>query len=168
MITFYYLKHGDTPANTKEKIAYIKNLSWNYGIESQLKWLENNLVAEDLHIMAYTEGELVAYLNLVNRKIIVNGIEKQVLGIGNVCAGEKGKGYGKLLMQGLGQFLNREGKIGVLFCKEQLVPFYKKHDWQLVEKNKVKTTYPNTSGAEIMIYNLKNNFQEILIIGDIF
>ena len=137
MIRFDYINHGEATFEIKERICTIKDTSWHHGIKNQMQWLESHLKDTDIHLMAYTEGGLVAYLNLIDLNIAIDGKTKKALGIGNVCSAEKGIGYGKMLVEEVNVYLNKHNKIGILLCKQNLVNFYNKYNWSLIDKSRI-------------------------------
>lgn len=119
-----------------KKIVELKNEYWPYGIDSQMEWIRENILAEDAHMLAETQdGNLVAYLTLTKVDLRINSLNYKMLGIGNVCVEKMllGKGYGKALVQKASRYINNCGLLGVLLCKENLVPFYTKCGWTNIQ-----------------------------------
>lgn len=130
------------------KIIELKKSHWNHDFDSQLKWLKNNLVEDDRHILILDENNaLVAYMNMINLLITNNiGNTEEMFGIGNVCVCNtyKNKGLGTVLMSVCSFYLNLYNKNGILLCKESLKNFYLKNNWK------------NFS----FLYTIKNELQE--------
>jgi N-acetylglutamate synthase-like GNAT family acetyltransferase len=72
-----------------------------------------------------------------NKKIVAFGMLKpitmdynkkdyKILGIGNILSIKKGKGYGKIIMQEILNYLKKKGKTGLGFCGRKNMPFYEK------------------------------------------
>ena len=161
------IQHSEiTPADIDE-IIRIKSIAWPYPYESQLNWLNNNLKAEDLHLLLQKGNRSVAYLNLIDIKVEVDNKIENAFGIGNVCAIEKGKGYGNELMKLTNQFINKESKPGLLFCKSELVCFYKKFNWVVIEKKKLRLDI-NNKNIETMFFNFDQKVELLTYHGNSF
>ncbi|MGY0038972.1 GNAT family N-acetyltransferase [Pedobacter sp. NJ-S-72] len=135
-------------------ICQIKAIAWPYPIEAQQKWIAENLLSTDYHILLFDEGVLCAYMNLVNVEFILNGARKEGLGIGNVCAASTGKGYGGILMKEVNSYIKNRHALGILFCNSGLLEFYMKYNWTTVGKEKI--AFPNIEKAqfETMVFNI--------------
>lgn len=127
------IKHSNIDEGTLQEIVKIKQLSWDYSYESHLNWIRDNIQDDDLHFILYENGELVAYMNIVNVDVMIDNASYQSMGIGNVCAASKGRGYGKEIMNELNRYLLEVDSIGILLCKTPLIPFYQKFNWKLVD-----------------------------------
>lgn len=125
------IEHSLLTSALLEEIIQIKSVAWNYSWESHLDWLKNNLNEDDLHFLVYDNSEIIAYLNLVNVTLLVEGKPIPLMGIGNVCTKYPGKGHGKLLMTHLNNYLLKNDLQGLLFCRTNLVPFYENLEWSL-------------------------------------
>lgn len=130
----------------------VKSAAWPYPVESQVKWIIDNMLPEDLHVFLTNEGKDVAYMTLSPVKGILNGKETSFLGIGCVCAAVKGMGYGKRLMQEVNSYLANNNFKGLLFCKEGVLEFYLKNKWQLISRDHIH--FENLhEGVLTMVYN---------------
>lgn len=135
MLEIKIIKHENIQYSQLEDICKIKSIFGNYTLESQLNWIENNVKANDIHFLIYDNNKLIAYTNLIEETLLINNEKINILGIGNVCVNEKGKSKGSLLMKNVNKFLSNNDKIGLLFCKKNLISFYEKTDWILIEPN---------------------------------
>lgn len=150
-----------------DEIIRIKSFAWPYPYLDQIKWLIDNLKDNDLHLILYNEDESVAYLNLIIEELLIDGFVYNIYGVGNVCAIAKGNGYGTILLKSTNQFIISKNKIGLLFCKPQLVAFYKKCGWILVEKKQMSLSIDN-SNIETMILNSNLPFNSLEFKGKVF
>lgn len=144
-----------------DEIVRIKSIAWPYSYDQQIEWINKNLKGLDIHLLLTKNNELVGYLNLVNIDLRLDNIHYNAFGIGNVCAIEKGKGFGNELMKQTNQYLLKENRIGMLFCKESLTSFYHKFGWEKVEKINLQVAFDNTN-VETMIYNCSLEFGKII------
>jgi len=91
-----------------------------------------------------------------------------ILGIGNIIAREKGKGWGKTLMTNIKDYLEQESRIGLGFCDKPVVGFYQKCGYDIVEQLSTRFRYQyakETNGREtlknprdILCYDADPNF----------
>jgi len=141
MLEIKIIKHENIQYSQLEDIFKIKSIFGNYTLESQVNWIENNIKVDDIHFLIYDNNKLIAYTNLIEETLLINNEKINILGIGNVCVNEKGKNDGSLLMKNVNKFLLDNNKIGLLFCKKNLIPFYKKADWILIEPSYLEEIY---------------------------
>lgn len=146
------IRHSEINPEQLNEIIRLKQIAWPYRVEQQLDWITKNLSSEDLHLILDQDGKPVAYLNLVQVQMEINGTNNRGYGIGNVCSALKGKGYGQALMKQVNLFLRKEGKTGLLFCRDSLIGFYSLCDWNLLDKAILQLNFDNTA-IDTMIYN---------------
>lgn len=167
MYNLKLISHKDIKSEELYEIIAVKSVAWPYHFQKQLDWINLNIKNNDIHVLLYFDELLVAYLNLIKIEFSVDQIVKQGYGIGNVCALEKNKGFGKEMITKTNTYFVQNNKIGLLFCKDQLVEFYKKREWMLIEKKKVTLSFDATS-INTMLYNLDEEFRCIEFLGKSF
>lgn len=145
------VKHRDILFRDLLRAIAVKCVAWPYSIESQVKWIIDNIDDEDMHVFLREDTNDLAYMNLVKISFSVNNTDFKACGIGNVCAVEKGKGYGRELMNKVNDYLTEKQICGLLFCKDALVPFYKQYGWKEVKKN-VCVKPIMADGVHVMTY----------------
>jgi hypothetical protein len=150
-----------------DEIIRIKSSAWPYAYEDQLKWINENLKYNDLHSLLFYKEKVIAYLNFISIKLNINDESYDALGIGNVCTLEKGKGLGNILIQLNNKYLTDNNKIGLLFCKQSLVSFYKRNGWSIVEKSCLNLHF-NNKNIETMILNYSKPVNRLTYIGKAF
>lgn len=152
MMDLEIIKHNDILFRDLLRGIAVKNVAWPHPIESQVKWIIDNLYPEDYHVFLTEEGKDKAYMTLSPVRGEMNGTETVFWGVGCVCTSSKGEGNGGLLLEKTNQFLLKKGIKGLLFCRRQLIPFYEKYDWKVVPQNKV--IMPKADPAVFtMVYN---------------
>ena len=124
--------------------------------------MEVNLKMNDIHVLAYDEFDLVAYLNLVESKVTIENKSYSFLGVGNVCTKVKHKGYGSILIKEVDKYIIHKNKPGILLCKDSLIGFYLKNDWELLDKNDVEADF-NLLNAMIFNMSVELRNRKILI-----
>lgn len=167
MFKIDFIKHGEISTALIDDILEIKTVAWPFDKASQLKWISNNIKDSDIHVLLYFESVLVGYLNLIDINIIVNGNDVKGLGVGNVCALERGKGWGKELLKRTNQFLCTNNIIGLLFCKKTIGSFYKQLGWQLIERNRFFPIFDDIE-IETMYFNYGFEIKELKYTGRVF
>jgi hypothetical protein len=159
--------HKEITTIQLNEIIQIKSIAWPYSYEKQLEWIHHNLKNTDIHVLLYQEEILVAYLNLIDIELKIDNILFDALGIGNVCAIEKGKGLGFELLNKTNKFIIEDHSIGLLFCKIDLVSFYTKSSWNLIEKKQLNLVF-DTKNIETMIFNYNLPFKKLTFEGKAF
>ena len=128
------IKHSDISDSLLNEICRLKAVRWNYSIDEHKKWIEKNIQSDDIHLLIFDESELVAYMNFVFIEATLNKDKAQFIGIGNVCTNRSGQGLGNKLMNEANQFIGDNDYRGLLVCKEKLVDFYKRFNWNTVHE----------------------------------
>lgn len=143
------IKHSAISEWQVMEICNLKATRWNYSLTQHREWIDKNISENDYHILIYNNTKLIAYTNLVAVIAVVNLDELNIKGIGNVCTSETGKGYGNILMDEVNNTLSKNSWKGFLLCKNDLVSYYEKFKWNLVDppikENNIEINY--------MIYN---------------
>lgn len=156
IIEFIYNK--EIEKNILNKIINLKMQHWPYDEDAQIKWMEQNLHADDIHVCVFQDEALTAYLNLVELHAVIDDKVVKAYGIGNVCVDKvySRKGYGKMLMAAINVFLVERNIAGILLCKERLVPFYTKANWRCIDRQRVKTFIGNKLFEHCtMVFNIE-------------
>lgn len=146
------IKHNDILFRDLLRGIAVKNIAWPHPIESQLKWIINNVHPEDFHVFLTEGGKDSAYMTLSPVECEMNGNMTAFYGVGCVCSSSRGEGFGGLLLKKTNGYLLDNGFKGLLFCKKQLIPFYEKYDWKVVPHNKVIMPEENPA-VFTMVYN---------------
>lgn len=162
-----YIFHKDITENELLEVIKLKSIAWPYSLENQLQWIKGNIKDDDVHVLLLDENNTVkAYLNMIAIVFKINGKINSGFGIGNVCALEKGKGWGKQLIKFTNTYLKNNNKIGLLFCKSQLVKFYSDNNWKLVRNEKLICPFKNE--VQTMVYNSPEDFKQLEYLGKLF
>lgn len=148
------IKHEFLTEQDVRDIIFLKSKQWDFDYNQHLKWIEENLKISDFHLILSLDNENIAYLNLIDLDLKVNNVSKQGLGVGNVCAIEKAKGYGFELMKRANSFIKDTHKVGLLLCRDPLVNFYKSIDWCLLEERQYNDRFDNNN---VMIFNIDHS-----------
>lgn len=136
-----------------ERICKLKAISWSYSIEEQKKWIKSNLKPNDIHFLLTQDNIDIAYFNLVEITIRINGEDIGALGVGNLCTIERRKGYGRQIMKLANKYIEGNNKIGLFFCRKELVKFFSSLQWSEVDKSVVRLTSTNRDVATVIFNN---------------
>jgi len=153
MFKIKLIPHEDILESELNEVISLKSKQWCFGFDEQKEWIEKNLKSTDLHVILKKSDMDVAYLNLIDINLYVNGIQKKGFGIGNVCAVERGRGYGFKLMSEVNEILCNLDRIGFLFCKKPLVKYYRSLGWFELNENQFKIT---CSKIYAMVFNVQD------------
>jgi predicted GNAT family N-acyltransferase len=163
-----FIPHSKIDQKLLLKIIEVKMVAWPYSMEEQLKWIDNNIEHGDIHVILVNDNEdILAYLNLIDIETSINHVKYKALGIGNVCAAHKGKGFGSTLLKETNDYLIHKKKVGLLFCNNQLLPFYRSLRWKLISKDAygIKGVEPKTN---VLAFNFHSSIRNIEYKGKLF
>ena len=146
------IKHDDILFRDLLRGIAVKNVAWPHTIESQVKWIVDNMYPEDYHVFLTDGGNDKAYMTLSLVEGDMNGVATKFYGVGCVCTSFKGEGFGGSLLKKTNEYFLENGFKGLLFCKKQLISFYEKYDWVVVPQ--IKLIMPEENPAVFtMVYN---------------
>ncbi len=146
------IRHNDILFRDLLRVVAVKNAAWPHPIESQVKWIIDNLQRDDMHVFLKENGEDKAYMTLSPVTAVVDGVDTPFMGVGCVCAAVPGVGLGHLLMECVDKWLIDYNHKGLLFCKKKLIGFYTKNGWSVIEPVSVLFNTPH-DGVYTMSYN---------------
>ncbi|MGO4710537.1 GNAT family N-acetyltransferase [Chryseobacterium sp. 2TAF14] len=167
MFDVLFIQHESLTQVLLDEIIKVKSAAWPYSYDQQYNWIKNNLKNSDIHVLLRDREKVVAYLNLVKIEVQIENSTLNGFGIGNVCAIEKGKGWGKELLIKVNQYLINHQKVGLLFCKEKLTKFYLENDWILVPDHQMSISNIQ-SQIFTFTYNAPENFTQLKYDGVLF
>ena len=127
-----FIPHSEIDDKTLHEIVLLKMQHWQYPVDAQMRWIKENLSAEDTHVCIQApDNQIVAYLNLVGVHVSGDQQEWDMQGIGNVCVDKAylGKGLGRIIMEEVNKFLVDTSNVGLLLCRKELEGFYLKSGW---------------------------------------
>lgn len=165
--TLQCIKHKNVSKQQLDIIIKIKSVAWDYSYDQQLKWINENISDDDVHCLLLENGNPVAYMNLIDTWINVDGKNFDMFGVGNVCSYKKGHGYGGILMHKINEFIELNKRIGLLLCRDQLIPFYSKYGWKTVDARQIEFSYP-IDGIHVMNYNMNFTYNKLKYLNPLF
>ena len=90
------IKHNDILFRDLLRGIAVKNVAWPHPVESQVKWIIDNMRPDDMHVFLKENGEDKAYMTLSPVTATVNGVETPFMGVGCVCSAHPGMGGGQI------------------------------------------------------------------------
>ena len=131
------VKHRDLSKEECLRIASLKDQHWQHGVESQIQWMKDNIEMDDIHLMGEElEAGIIslkAYMALINLTVQIDDQFVDCFGVGNVCVNKDSQhmGLGRTLLKEAEQYIKSHHKLGILLCKDALIPFYENNGWEL-------------------------------------
>lgn len=160
MLEVLYIQHDKLTQPLLDEIINVKTAAWSYSYDEHYKWIKSNLKNSDIHVLLYDGNTALAYINLIEIQLDIDLFELNGFGVGNVCAIEKGKGWGKELILQVNKFLIENNKAGLLFCKNELIKFYVENGWIITSSGQIKLSNIN-NGVNTLVYNVPDNFIQL-------
>ena len=162
-----FIPHNQLSREHLIDIIKVKSAAWPYTDVQQRSWIKNNIFENDVHVLLKNTETVQAYLNLVDISISIDDKHINAYGIGNVCAIQKGKGWGKELLIHVNKYMINNNKVGLLFCKDVLVNFYKVNKWSLISKE--QSNFLNVKNdVNALVYNYPKIEKELKFHGNSF
>jgi predicted GNAT family N-acyltransferase len=112
---------------------------------------------KDWHVLVDVDGQAVTHVGLLQHTVTVGEQPVKVCGVGGVVTAlaSHGKGYATRAMQYAQAIMHSEWGVdfGLLFCRDQLVPFYERLGWRLVTEpvEIEQPSGPITSPMNVMV-----------------
>ena len=123
-----------------KKICSLKDKQWRFGIKSQIKWFEDNVKKYDYHTLFYVKSKLVGYSLLRKRTCLIGNLNKKdkyiLFDTMVIDNNYRKKKLSNLLMDFNNKVIKKLGLFSFLVCKDELVNFYLKNKWKILDKKK--------------------------------
>ena len=133
---------------------------YDFSLQNQINWFKKNIKKNYLHNLLYLNDKLIGYNCL--RVYGLNNNRNFIL-FDTVVIKKKYRslGYSKKILYKSNRIIKKKKIFGILFCKREMIIYYKKYGWKLLKLNK---NYKSKIKLSCMVYNLKkkiNNFYNI-------
>ena len=149
---------SEISTNEIKQICSLKNQHWKFGINSQLRWFENNVKKFDLHNLFYIKSKLVGYTLLRKRTYKIKNLKNNnhYLYFDTLVIDKKFRGMklSDLLMSFNNTIIKLSGFSSFLICSNKLIDFYKKNNWNKLN-NKSFSVEDHPFYSNGMIFNKK-------------
>ena len=142
---------------------WLKNSFWNFGLQCNKLWFVKNVKKFDHHFCLFVNKKLCGYVLLRVRTCFMGDIKKKYLYFDTLVVKKsyRNKKLSKLLLNSCNKFIKKKQKIGFLICDKDLVSFYLKNKWKIINKKKYKIADHETEkkGMAFNLQNIKKNIK---------
>jgi len=144
------------------KICKLKNSHWKKGINSQIKFFKKHCKPNDTNNLLYFNKNLIGYTLLRRRKFYEDSKIKNYFYFDTLIINKKFRdlGISVFLMNFNNYIIKRNNFNSFLVCEKKLIKFYKKFNWKLKDKKKIRIDSLKKN-KNIMSYNYKKNSKKI-------
>ena len=138
-----------------KQICLLKNTFWKYNLKNQLLWFNRNIKSNDIHNMIKFREKILGYTCLRKRTFLLNNKKEKYLLFDTLIISKKlrGKKISKLLMSFNNNIIIKNKKISFLFCKKDLISFYKNNGWKKIKSKLIKVIDHNKYVYKVMKLN---------------
>ena len=138
-----------------KQICLLKNTFWKYNLKNQLLWFNRNIKSNDIHNMIKFREKILGYTCLRKRTFLLNNKKEKYLLFDTLIISKKlrGKKISKLLMSFNNNIIIKNKKISFLFCKKDLISFYKNNGWKKIKSKLIKVIDHNKYIYKVMKLN---------------
>lgn len=126
--------------NKYRKIRLNRKSHWDH--------FENNYFHDRLFFLVRSENKLVSFGTLRQIDVYIDDEKISIMGIQAVISVVERKGYGKILMQEMINYAERENKTLVGFCESKNAEFYKKSGLEVFQNQNRNFVYVNENNDE--------------------
>lgn len=153
----------------RELINY--NRSCEFGsqpLESTDEYLSHNF------FLGYANDQLVSFGRLKYIDVARGSQQHSILAIATIVSIEKGKGYGRLIMEAMHNFIGQDGRTAIGFCDPMYSGFYQKVGFTIVQQGSQQFHYIDSEGAEqplkypnndVLLLNGRDNLGQYIVDG---
>lgn len=154
MLNIYSKRTVKLSKQNIQDIFKLKNTHWKYSISEQKKFFQTFIKKKDIHNLMYFKNELIGYTLLRNSKLVINKKKYDYFHFDTLIIKKK---FRKLKLSNLQMDLNNSviklhKKPSVLFCSDNMVRFYKKKNWTVINKN-LSLPYLRGKMKKTLIFN---------------
>jgi predicted GNAT family N-acyltransferase len=135
-----YLIHSKKTFQLKKnevmQICKLKNSFWKFGLRSNLDWFRNKIKSNDIHNLIFSNFKLIGYTVLRVNSLFKNKNKIKYFYFDSLIIDKKYRSnkFSSILMHLNNQIILKNKKISFLICQKQMVKFYKKFSWKLLNK----------------------------------
>ena len=105
------------------------------------------------YLFVKENNKIVSFGMLKPVKIDYLGKTYSILGLANIIAVKKGKGYGRILIKSMIENLKKKGKTGLGFCDKKVTLFYNKSGLETKKGLIKRFKYKDKKTGEIIVDN---------------
>lgn len=126
-----FTPHKEISRAELSRIIRLKEQRCPRGYSSHLRWINENIRDEDIHVTVKGDGCLIAYIDLIWTTVSRDGERLDFLGAGNLCVCKEKSGMGvcRFLLDSVGAYLLYKNVPSILLCRENVSDFYIERGW---------------------------------------
>ena len=157
MLSLVSIKNDKLNNLQKKKIIFLKNEHWKYSISDHREYLKKNYKRNDFHNLLFDEKKLIGYTGFRNQNFLYKKKKYKYLHFDCLIISKKlrNKKISKILMNFNESNIRKKSLPSILFCEKKLINFYKKFNWKLMNKKKIKLYFKLKPKKFIMSFDLK-------------
>ena len=145
-----------------KEICVLKDSHYKFGAKSQNVWFKSHIKRNDIHNFILINSKLVGYTCLRKKKFMINKIPNKYLRFDTLIIKKnyRKKGLSSILMALNNQIIKNNNMLSFLLCNRNVISFYKKFNWQILNSNKYylfKVKTKKFIKKKGMIFNNKKN-----------
>lgn len=141
-----------------KEICLLKDKKWKFGIKSQIKWFKSNIKKYDMHNLLFIKSKLIGYTLLRKRTCEIKNLNKkfQYALLDTLIINKKYRNIGlsNLLMTFNNMVIKQSNYLSFLICKKDLVNFYKKNRWTIINNMNITINKYPFSGYGMLFNNI--------------
>ena len=152
----YSKKTFQLKKNEVMQICKLKNSFWKFGLKSNLDWFRSKIKSNDIHNLIFANFKLIGYTVLRVNSLLRNKRKIKYFYLDTLIIHKKHRSnkFSSILMHFNNQIILNNKKISFLICQKQMVKFYKKFSWKLLNK-KYFTIKDHKFSSYVMFFNDK-------------
>lgn len=124
--------------NEYRKKYFDRNKMWDHET--------NNHFHDRIIFLLKEDSVLKAFCTIRDFEVYVNEVKHEILGLQLVSSVEKGKGYGKILMEAVKEYISKQDKTLIGFSEKHITLFYKKTGFNIYIDGSDKFVYVKDDG----------------------
>jgi hypothetical protein len=138
------------------QIIKLKKIFWKFNLNSQLAFFKKDYCKFDIHNLLYLKKKLMGYNVLKKRSFFVKKKNKYYyLDTLIIAKSQRKKNYGSILMKLNNNLIKNNNLHGMLLCRNNMVSFYKKFGWKIINSQNTVLEDKNTLLVKLFFNNKK-------------
>jgi len=161
LVTYYNYQLSNS---LKLKICKLKDQTWRYGIQSQLKYFNDNSSKSDLHNLMFYENKLIGYTTLKKKSFLYQDKKNKFnklyyLLFDSFVIKKKYRkmNFAHILISYDNNKIFNKNIPALLLCENKIINFYYNHFWKKLPK-KMYSLMNKKTDLNLMSLNLNKNF----------
>lgn len=139
------------------QISKLKQTFWKYDLKSQISFFEKNYYKFDINNLLYQNKKLIGYNILKKRSLFIKNKKSKYYYLDTLIIdkNQRHKNYGSILMKLNNNLIKNNNLHGMLLCRNNMVSFYKKFGWKIINSQKILLEDKKTHLVKLFFNNKK-------------